>query len=167
MTIVYTVQPEHRYHQLRREQRLNGSLSHAMFAESYQWMMDQMEARGMGCAPDTTPIWLWERRPNRNEEALMTKGKRGVILTLEIPETSILWSSFDEWHTVLYDSPITDSDEEWDAFEKAGFPPEKVRDTWPLIFDASRWKPGDWKQGVTPFITMGHVKKVTRFIGKG
>jgi hypothetical protein len=109
----------------------------------------------------------------RNEPALLSSG-RGVILTLDIPEEDILWSSFDEWHSILYRSPIVYDEAEWFEFEKKDFPKDEVEATWERLFDydwlASR--PADWKvdekhewwQGVTPRIRMDQVKRVERFI---
>lgn len=174
--IVYTVQPEFLYKKMRDEGYLEGDEAHAMFPEAYKWMVVQMKKR-LPLSCESYPIWVWKRKPNRNERALAKKGQRWVILTLDIPEEHILFSSFDEWHSILNNGPITFDEAEWNYFEEIDFPDEAVKATWERLFDwewlASRpfeWA-GDinkeWIQGVTPRITMEHVKKVSRFIGKG
>lgn len=114
---------------------------------------------------------MWERRLNRNELALATKGEKWVILKLDAPEDRILWSSFDAWHRILNDSPITYNKKEWDYFKERGYPKEEVINTWERLFNhewlASRpteWSENykeNWFQGVTPRITMEQVKKVS------
>ena len=175
--IIYTVQPEFIYKKMRVQGYLEGDKKFAMFPQAYEWMVDQMEKRIAYGKVENSPVWLWQRRPSGNEKALATKGERWVILKLEVPEDKILWSSFDDWHSILNNSPITYNEKEWDSFNERGFPKEEVAKTWERLFDhewlASRptkWAGKyneHWMQGVTPRITMEQVKKVTRFIGKG
>ena len=173
---MYTVQSENLYKKMREQGYLEGNKDFAMFPEAYEWMIDQMKKRITNCDMKNYPIWLWQRRPNRNEKALATKGERWVILKLDVPEEQILWSSFDVWHMILNNCPITYNEKEWDYFEEIGFPKEEVTKTWERLFD-HQWlasRPSDWAgeykkdwfQGVTPRITMEQVKKVSRFIGK-
>lgn len=145
------------------------------FRNPYKWMMKQMSKRIQGYDGFTYPIWIWKRRPNRNEKALFNKGTRGVILKLEIPDDQILWSDFSLWHSVLNNSPVVDNEQQWKEYlkDKENYP---VEETWEKIFDFEYLRNGDkdwfgvfneeWIQGVTPRITMNHVKKVTRFIAK-
>lgn len=75
-----------------------------------------MMKRMPGYMGENYPIWLWRRRVSRYEKALFPTGTRGVILTLEIPNDIILWSDFESWHFVLSNTPITDSEEEWEEY---------------------------------------------------
>lgn len=152
-------------------------MKYAMFPEAYEWMIGQMKKRIANCEMENTPIWLWQRRPNRNEAALATKGERWVILKLDVPEDQILWSSFDEWHQILNESPIVYDQEEWEVFVSRGFRQEEVMATWERLFDhewlasrPSEWAGNykeNWFQAVISRVTMMQVKKVSRFIGKG
>lgn len=162
---------------MREQGYLEGNKDFAMFPEAYEWMVSQMKKHIVHSNKENYPIWLWKRTPNRNERALARKGKRWVILELDISEDKILWSSFDEWHTILYNSPIVYDESEWNDFEQKGFPKEEVIKTWDRLFD-HHWlanRPSDWSgdykkhwlQGVTPRITMDQIRKVSRFIGKG
>ncbi|MEK4130276.1 DUF3841 domain-containing protein [Solibacillus sp. FSL W8-0474] len=174
--IVYTVQKLSAYKLMREQGYLTGDIKYSIFPEEYQWMMEQMEKRLPNYKSEVPPIWVWERRVNRNEKALFKKGTKGVILKLDIPQESILWSPFEEWHTILNESPITFDEMEWEEFEKSDFAIQDVKDTWERLFDmdwlASRPKEwaGDfndeWMQGVTPKITMDQIVKVERFIAK-
>lgn len=159
---------------MREQGFLEGSKKHAMFPEAYTWMVEQMKKRLPNFNGDHFPIWVWKRRIDRNEEALLEKKQRGVILHLDIPEEDILWSSFDEWHTILNESPIVFDELEWNEFEEKGFPRVEVIKTWERLFDHD-WlskRPIDWSgdfnnhwlQGVVPRITMEQVKRVERFI---
>lgn len=174
--IVYTVKTLTDYKLMREQGYFTGNMKYAMFPEAYKWMMAQMEKRLPNYTGDEAPIWVWERRVNRNERALLQKGTKGVILKLDIPAENILWSSFDEWHSILTDLPITFDESEWEEFEKRGFPIQDVKETWEKLFDmdwlASRppeWGgnlKNHWIQGVTPKITMEQIIKVERFIAK-
>ncbi|TYR81845.1 DUF3841 domain-containing protein [Priestia megaterium] len=176
--IVYSVHPEKVYQQMRKQGYFHGSLKYVWpeFKEPYAWMMAQMKKRLPDYDGVTYPVWVWKRRPNRNEKALVTPGRRGVILKLDIPEKEILWSSFNDWHCVLSDSPVTFDEQEWNEFEEEGFKADKMQQTWEKIFDfewlSSRpeeWarKPDNmWIQGVVPCITIDQVKRVERFIAK-
>lgn len=117
---MYTVHPEYLYKKMREQGYLEGDKKFAMFPEAYEWMIGQMKKRLANCDMENTPIWLWERRPNRNELALATKGERWDILKLDVPEYQILWSSFDELHRILNDSPIMYNKKEWDYFKERG-----------------------------------------------
>lgn len=173
--IVYTVQPEFLYKKMREQGFLEGNKDFIMFPEAYDWMVNQLNKHLIHC--EKYPIWLWKRKPNRNEKDLTPRGQRWVILKLDIPEDKILWSSFDEWHVVLNNSPIVYDETEWEYFKKKGFPKDEVEKTWSRLFDPEWLKnrPSDWNgdynehwlQGVTPRITMDQIKKVYRFIGKG
>lgn len=175
--IVYTVQTLDAYYKMREQGYLSGEERFVWeeFKDPYKWMMSQMEKRIPGYTSGTYPIWVWRRRVNRNESALLPKGTKGVILTLEIPDDQLLWSDFETWHSVLSSYPVTDSEDEWEEFlkDEENFP---VEDTWERIFDFELLRSIDdywgkldeeWIQGVTPRITMDMVKKVTRFIAKG
>jgi hypothetical protein len=174
--IVYSVQTLKAYKVMREQGFLEGNLELAMFPEAYQWMMAQMKKRVPNYKGDAAPIWLWQRRVNRNERFLLPTGTKGAILKLEIPRKDILWSSFDEWHNIINHFPFTYDETEWEEFEKRGFPEQEVKATWEKLFD-TEWlasRPKEWAgnpqyikwQGVTPRITMNQVQKVERFIAK-
>lgn len=175
--IVYTVQRLEAYKQLREKGFLEGQEDFVWkeFLDPYNWMKQQMMKRMPGYMGENYPIWLWRRRVSRYEKALFPTGTRGVILTLEIPNDIILWSDFESWHFVLSNTPITDSEEEWEEYlrNEQTYP---VVETWEKIFDFEYLRHGDkewhgefdeeWIQGVTPRITTEQVKKVTRFMAK-
>jgi hypothetical protein len=161
---------------MREQGFLEGSQEHAQFPNAYEWMIEQMKKRLPNYHGESYPVWVWERRVNRNEKALLPKGQRGVILKLDIPKEDILWSSFDEWHCILNESPITHDECEWEQFEKEDFPMNEVVKTWDRLFNHD-WLSGrprdwagdyfkDWMQGVAPRITMEQVQRVERFISK-
>jgi len=175
--IVYSVQSLDAYYKMREQGYLSGEEKFVWdeFKDPYKWMMSQMEKRIPGYTSGTYPIWVWRRRVNRNEGALLPKGAKGVILTLDIPDEQILWSDFGTWDFVLSSYPVTESEEEFEEFlkDEESFP---VEETWDRIFDfeflrsmEESWGKLDeeWIQGVTPRITMDMMNKVNRFIAKG
>lgn len=173
---VYTVQRLAAYHKLRERGFLVGDEKYVWeeFKEPYHWMMKQMVKRIEGYNGIDYPIWLWRTRVDRNSSGHFSKGTKGVILTLEIPDDQILWSDFFLWHGVLYNGSVSGSEEEENRLEESG---ENIEYTWERIFDFDWLRNADSKwvgeydesnlQGVTPIITMDMVKKVTRFIAKG
>ncbi|MFO1442898.1 DUF3841 domain-containing protein [Bacillus sp. Bva_UNVM-123] len=174
---VYTVQRIEAYREMREKGYLIGKEKYAWdyFEKPYKWMVSKMKTRIPNFKGENYPIWVWKRRPNRNEKALFKRGTRGVILTLEIPDDQILFSDFDSWHSVLNNSPVCDNEEDWEKYlkDEYNYP---VEETWEKIFDFEYLRNGDkdwrgefneeWIQGVTPRISMEQVKKVNRFIAK-
>ncbi|MGE7920113.1 DUF3841 domain-containing protein [Viridibacillus sp. NPDC093762] len=179
--IVYTVHPESIYKMMREQGYYEGSRANFNFKNSferqYDWMVAQMKKRLSHYEGDEYPVWVWKRRPGRNESALLPRGTRGVILKLEIPDEDILWSDFESWHLVLNEGPYTTSEKEWEDHLQNEWSTERVEKSWEMIFDFDklsnldpRWNgtfDPEWIQGVTPRITMDQVKKVTRFVAKG
>lgn len=175
--IVRSVHPLSIYHKLREKGYYYGDEKHVWpeFKEPYQWMIGQMEERLPNYDGSTYPVWVWKRTVNRNEKALLPRGTKGVILTLEIPEEDILWSDFLSWHLILNKGPITENEEEYNQLE-ADEDQQAREATWPRVFDFDFLRKADknwsgtfdeeWIQGVTPLIRMDQVKKVTRFIAK-
>lgn len=173
--LVYTVHPVHHYKRLLEQGYLEGVERHAMFPESYRWMMGQMAERIPGYDGETYPMWVWKRPKGLGQAALGKRGSRCVMLTLDVPEEQILWSSFGDWHMVLNNGPVTFDEEEWESFGRyRDRDMERVRASWPRIFDEAwlRSRPDDWAsqnyewQGVTPRITADMVRRVQRFIAK-
>ncbi|WP_242254100.1 DUF3841 domain-containing protein [Bacillus cereus group sp. BfR-BA-01379] len=175
--IVYTVKPLHIYKKMQEEGFYHGNEKYVCphFKSPYAWMILQMKERIPNYDGRTFPVWVWNKRPDQNRPALLPKGQKGVILTLDIPDEDILWSCFHTWHAILNNSPITKTEEEWDHFETEGFPKDKMIATWTRIFDFD-WLQSldkdwiefdpDWVQGVTPRIEMKHIMKAKRFIAK-
>ncbi|MES9681700.1 DUF3841 domain-containing protein [Gottfriedia acidiceleris] len=174
---IYTVQPLHVYKQMRKDGFYHGHEKYVWpeFKSPYSWMMEQMKERLPNYDGSNYPVWVWNKKPNRNRRGLLPPGTKGVILTLVIPDKNILWSCFNSWHSVLSNCPITRTEEEWEQLESEGFPEEKIISTWTKIFDFDWLKSidkdwmefdPDWIQGVTPRIEMRNVVKVNRFIAK-
>ncbi|MDZ5472701.1 DUF3841 domain-containing protein [Bacillus sp. 31A1R] len=178
--IVYTVKPEKMYHLMRKQGYYEGSEKHIFWPEQltkpYQWMMKQLAKTIPDYDGTTYPVWVWKRRPNRNEKPSFRKGNRGVILTLDIPDDQILWSCFHKWDFVMTEHPVTITEDEWNRFDQGQMSREEIEQTWERIFDFDLLRNIDpewngvfdpnWIQGVTPRITMDQVKRVERFMGK-
>ena len=99
------------------------------------WMIKQMEARGLH-TNDLPPIWAWQRKPDLRRSAHLSKGEKGVRLQLEVPEDLVLFSEFNAWHSVLNNSYIGKTMQEFEDYFAYKLNPseeEKV-ESWNLIF---------------------------------
>jgi len=163
--ILYTVQHIDAYYVLRKNGILTGNPKRSFLPESYEWMRKQMNLR-IAEPSDTYPIWLWTHKPNRNQPALLRKGVRGVILTVDVPEKQVLLSDFDAWHVVLnnqvlelYDGEEIDKETSWERIFNLD-----------LILHHPYYHNGDegsqWVQAVTPYIKYSQIQRVERFIAK-
>lgn len=111
------------------------------FLPAYEWMRDRMSERIPDFSGDL-PVWAWARRPvirRRRDPSLRETRTR---ITALVPRHRILVSCFHDWHECLNGMPITYSEEEWNAYEKA-FPIGDrceehrlfVQETWNRVFD--------------------------------
>ena len=111
------------------------------FLPAYEWMRDRMSERVPDFSGDL-PVWAWARRPvirRRRDPSLRETRTR---ITALVPRRRILVSCFHDWHECLNGMPITYSEEEWNAYEKA-FPIGDrceehrlfVQETWNRVFD--------------------------------
>jgi len=69
---------------------------------AYRWMAGQLR-RKAGPPPRgvTLPLWAWVTRPDLRTSAHLPKGRKGVVLELELPEPQVLVSDFERFHAVL------------------------------------------------------------------
>lgn len=82
-----------------------------LFKEPYLWMASQMKKR-IGNPPEGVifPVWAWYRWEGNRKRLDMRfhgcnwgeKGTPLVLLTIDVPEQSILLSDFDYWLVLEY-----------------------------------------------------------------
>lgn len=134
----------------------------------YNWMVEQMKKRiGLPISEKIKyPIWAWyqwngvkHKRPDLRYSAHLPKGRKGILLELEVNDKSVLLSDFDDFNSVLNYGYLTNTEEEYDKFynelEGYGFCHEdlynldkssnildhyraKLYDSWERIFDLER-----------------------------
>ncbi|MCU7667645.1 DUF3841 domain-containing protein [Bacillus thuringiensis] len=172
MGIYYTNQTIEAYNELEKNGYLMGvkKFIYTDFLPSYQWMIEQMDKRINNNG--SFPIWLWNKKPNLNEEGHFPKGTKSVCLTVEIPDDNILLSDFDTWHYILNNWFLPLSEEEDDLFG-AGKIEISREQSWERIFDFKLLRKSEiWSeypliiQGVTPIIRKEQIIDIEHFIAK-
>ena len=142
----------------------------AGFAKVYRWMENQYRQR---CGPlprGRELVWLWPVKPDMRSN----KDERPLVrLTLDLPKSKVLLSSFDMWHQPLNDSWLWPEHlfdqpdwnaalDKWEATQTAkGITKE---DTWNGIFDPGKWSADEKLQGVTSCLRPEHVLKTELFL---
>lgn len=158
--ILWTIQPLEVYELLintgsyvcdkTKAETLNGDTSDDTFIKAYDWLVAQMDARGIPHPKGVEyPVWAWHTRDWKRKQPDLRRneyGKRGetsVCLEIEVPDELVLLSDFDAWHYVLNEIYFDDStcEEEWekiqDDFDKLSFQEQKrlTKESWQKIFD--------------------------------
>jgi hypothetical protein len=90
---------------------------------AYDWMSDQMHSR-IGPPSDSSlqPIWAWYRLDKSRRRPVMrrghaSRGETAICLEFVMRKEEVLLSDFESWNCVLNDNYVTDSDEEYDAYQ--------------------------------------------------
>lgn len=156
------------------------------FADSYKWMVRQMDKRGIS-HPDnaTSPVWAWhtynwrQHQPDLREGGHGCRGEKSVCLELEVPDEEVLLSDFDEWCIVLNKWYIDDStnEEEYDEFfeEFDKLPPKEQKilkeASWEKVFDLTEmnteWRTrGRWIQATFWILKKEYIKNAKFFTCK-
>jgi hypothetical protein len=151
--LLYTIQPIEFYEKLLTEKTLVNTgeffddFIRETFVRSYDWMVRQMDFRGLvkPVKEAKYPFWAWYKysaekaKPDLRHAAHAPRGTKCVCLELELPDNSVLLSNFDLWHFVLNNRPIL-PDENWEQLcdEFDSFPPDKQemvkQKSWETIF---------------------------------
>lgn len=81
---------------------------------AYEWMIARMSERVPNFSGDY-PMWAWTKRPCTKPK----KHRKGSIrLTVLVPRERIVFSDYDLWHGVLNQWFISETEREWDIFNK-------------------------------------------------
>ncbi len=157
---LWTVQPlsileeinETGVYRCREELSYNLSKKNSL-KKQYQWLINKMEQR-IGNRPQGVeyPVWAWhtwdfERRcPDADSAAFLERTEDKVLLTLEIPDESVVLTDFDAWQLVMSGAYLTnETDEnkleaqedylvslEGEALQQA------IEQSWELVFDTTK-----------------------------
>lgn len=124
------------------------------FLFAYNWLNTQAKKRIPSWGTNR-PIWVWEKRPDLRGSRFIydsqsPKKQKFVLLTLEVPDSHILFSEFELWHSVLNHVPVPYSGRDSQRLDKILKPyenlslekyPKKAKkivlDTWPRILKTS------------------------------
>lgn len=157
------------------------------FSSAYDWMAEQMRAR-IGEPPPGVqyPIWAWHtlswehKQPDLRRIEFRGYKKPMVCLEIEIPDSHVLLSDEEAWHSILNDGYLgcSKNEAEYEA-EAAWFdslPEEQQakvkRKSWERIFDIDPPVDNGWDrigmyiQATFWELRLEQVKKVRRFSSK-
>jgi len=60
------------------------------------------------------PIWAWVKKPDLRHSCHLAKGKKGVRLSIDVPDELVLLSEFNAWHFVLNDTYLPPTNNEYE-----------------------------------------------------
>lgn len=87
------------------------------FKRAYNWLSKKMKEK-IGESPNENdyPVWAWSSKPDLRKSCWGAKGKKCVLLEIEIDDKDVFITDFDNWHCVLNSSPFIDIDDidEWE-----------------------------------------------------
>ena len=148
---------------------------------AYDWMVKQMEER-VGPRPKGViyPVWAWHTQEGKHQAPDLRKGynwtySKSVWLEVEIPDSEVLLSEYNDWHNVLNDGFNDNSmnEAEWEAqHEWFDSLPREEREkaklkSWERIFDVTPFEaPDGWRrngrfvQATFWVLRLENVKKV-------
>lgn len=185
---LWTIQPIETWELFNKQGYYHGTFEYIMeFPEAYDWMKKQLVIK-IGINKEYYPVWAWVQKPDLRTSGHLDKGKKGVLLELNVDENEVLISDFDLWHYVLNYWYLPISEEDGDKFDKKleskglSYNKQKplpepynsiVEDSWQRIFDLD-WveesitgkQDNKWFQTVFWDLKIEQVKKVKEFISR-
>lgn len=181
---VWTIQPLEVFNNLMKDgvyicdktksSYLSDELFQDTFTNAYNWLNEKMIEK-IGNPPEGVeyPVWAWYKRYNKHKKpdlrnvGLGTPGEDSVCIELEIPDSDVVLSDFDAWHSVLNNWYIDDStnEKEYDEMQARvdALPREtkkkEIKKSWNKIFDIS-YLDTDWRaNGIFVQATFWILKK--------
>lgn len=135
------------------------------FKPAYKWLCGQMESRNIRLK-GRPPMWAWTHKPDMRWAMHAYRGDYGIaVLELEIPDSLVLVSNFDAWHSVLNDHFMALTDEEIDRM--FDYPRDETVESWQRIFDTKLCVKNDWHhpdcQATFPTIEVDYIIKTREF----
>jgi len=140
------------------------------FLQPYHWMMEQMRKR-LANYHGEYPVWLWPNRPDLRYSGYVSKGKKAVLLEVDLKIEYVLLSEFQAWHLVLCNEYLSLTEEEDMLFE-TGKNSMSKEESWERIFEYKElkqyeyWEGEEDLQGVTGGIPVDNIKHIKTFIGR-
>lgn len=100
--MLHTIQTREAYGALAADGVLAGDSSRGWdeFQEAYDWMLRQMDQRGLP-GPAGSMLWLWASITPRQLRDDARRARDHILLTVRVPRERALISDFSDWHAVL------------------------------------------------------------------
>ncbi|MGC4044603.1 MAG: DUF3841 domain-containing protein [Armatimonas sp.] len=163
---LWTIQPVAIWELIQREglYRCNPELvsDGKDWPEGYDWLAGQMRAR-VGPPPPGVrwPVWAWEKKPDLRSYLGRNNKEPYVRLTLEVPDSDVLLSEFEDWHFVLWNSYLALTEAEADANENATLAERET--SWERIFDLDyvrdAWQGGGGREARHVQATLWEIRR--------
>lgn len=166
---LWTIQTVEAYQRLMQTGVFRADTKHICddsFADAYNWMVSEM-AKRIGSPPDGVkyPVWAWyqwegkRKKPDLRCGGYAPHGTTLVLLTVDIDESDVVLSDFDDWHFVLNYFYLAFNEEDDNRFhemyEREGFTlhdlqnsdlvnpcleecRKRIEQSWQRIFDLRR-----------------------------
>lgn len=184
--ILWTIQHKEAYKEMLKTGILRANDNHLFCGDdlkfAYEWMSEQMCKR-IGPPPKGVkyPVWAWfqwEGKRKRRDLRLSGYAERGtpmVQIEFEVDRNKVLLSDFEDWHRVLNNSYISDSEEDFDLFYTTDHEiiQKEIEVSWSKIFDIDSYMPdrsvpANEKsiQATLWEIKLPQIKKVEHFTAK-
>jgi hypothetical protein len=175
-TTIWSIQSAAAYERLQTKRSLIGDWRRVCkeFKQSYKWMCEQMEDRGIRLN-GRPPIWAWADKPDLRTLGRWGKGEKLVRLELEVLQVNLLSSNFAAWHCILNDHYLTSNDDESNKEfpedgGESGYTRAEIELSWQRVFDldfcAGQAGYGGPVQVTLPSIELSQVKRVKKFTGR-
>lgn len=196
--LLYTIQEAEYFKKYQIDNSiLDGSvLEFEDFKPKYQWLIKQLNSKNKSFKKNKYPIWAWKDRPDLREyRSHYSKSKKYVLVTLDVPESEIIFSGLNFWHFVLNGSFLSTNCKEDEAFDKkynvqyynywlgqievkeehktvtkkmSKEMKTEIENSWQKIFDLNfLQKHKDYLQANIPSIKPEYIKKIVEYQGSG
>ncbi|MFS0558923.1 DUF3841 domain-containing protein [Brevibacillus sp. 179-C9.3 HS] len=168
MRVFWTLQNQEVWEMAQDRGFLQGDRNYAMFPEEYEWMIHQMKKR-LTKYRGESPIWLWVDKPDLRRTGYFESGVKFVRIKVELDEQEVLLSDYDEWHMILNNDFLANSEQEYEDYHQ-GKDTISKEESWERIFEWDRIRDTEWAgyenrelQGTTGKIDIANVKHVEYF----
>lgn len=190
---VWTIQPKEIYEYTMDNGYFVVDISKSDFysclKNGYDWMVEKMNEKIPNPNHIKFPIWAWyrwdgkEKRPDLRYNLFSYTGdnKDYSLIELEIPDSEILLSDYDNWHCVLNNIYLdeSNSEKEFDEIQEWLFSIDPIKrnklikDSWNKIFNVQiRKDPTNWRnnglyvQSTFWILKKEYIKSVKFFKGR-
>ncbi|HCU33102.1 MAG TPA: hypothetical protein DF364_04555 [Ruminococcaceae bacterium] len=184
---LWSIQPKDIYDKIIKDgvYRCDEAYVDPDFKKAYDWLVDEM-VRRIGPQPEGVryPVWAihtwYGKRKKPDFRSLRWEwgagGEQYVCMEIDVPDSGVVLSDCDYWHSVLNDLPLTKSDKEFDDLANTYDPlpadeKKKYREnSWLGIFSfentgVDNWADsGKYVQATFWELRKEQIRKVSRFV---
>jgi hypothetical protein len=140
---LYTVRAAEEVASARWPMRADARFVDPYMLPAYRWMAARLAERVPRPRGVKLPLWAWVKKPDLRTLGHLQRGRRGVVLEIELPDSEILLSDYLRFHAVLnrHYLGISKADDDrfdrWAARAPARDQRARVAKSWNRIFSQS------------------------------